>query len=141
MSQPDSEPLIFYFWEASSDMFLLKSVQLLNHVQLFVTLWTAAHQPSLSITNSQSLLKLISIELVMPSNHLTLCHPLLLLLSVFPSININTHTHTHTPFRSRKTMNRRKMNFFGKILNMHFFENCYKIDPLSNKLKIILIAR
>ena len=53
----------------------------------------------------------------------------------------HTHTHTHTPFRSRKTMNRRKMNFFGKILNMHFFENCYKIDPLSNKLKIILIAR
>ena len=67
-------------------MFLLKSVQLLNHVQLFVTPWTAAHQPSLSSTNSQSLLKLISIELVMPSNHLTLCRPLLLLLSIFPRI-------------------------------------------------------
>ena len=67
-------------------MFLLKSVQLLSRVQLFVTPWTAAHQPSLSITNSQSLLKLISIESVMPFNHLTLCCPLLLLPSIFPSI-------------------------------------------------------
>ena len=50
--------------------------------------WTAAHQASLSITNSQSLLKLMSIELVMPSNHLILCHPLLLLPSIFPSITV-----------------------------------------------------
>ena len=54
----------------------------------FVTPWTAAHQASLSITNSGSLLKLMSIESVMPSNHLILCYPLLLLLSVFPSIRI-----------------------------------------------------
>ena len=54
------------------------SVQLLSHVQLFATPWTAACQASLSITNSQSLLKLMSIESVMPSNHLILCHPLLL---------------------------------------------------------------
>ena len=53
-----------------------------------VTSWTAAHQASLSIANSQSLLKLISIELVMPSNHLILCHPLLLLPSIFPSIRV-----------------------------------------------------
>ena len=53
-----------------------------------MTLWTAACQASLSITNSQSLLKLISIELVMPSNHLILCHPLLLLPSIFPSIRV-----------------------------------------------------
>ena len=53
-----------------------------------MTQWTAAHQASLSITNSQSLLKLMSIELVMPSNHLTLCHPLLLLPSIFPSIRV-----------------------------------------------------
>ena len=52
------------------------------------TSWTAAHQASLSITNSWSLLKLMSIELVMSSNHLILCHPLLLLLSIFPSIRI-----------------------------------------------------
>ncbi|CAI9174503.1 unnamed protein product [Rangifer tarandus platyrhynchus] len=64
------------------------SVQLLNHVQLFVTPWTAAHQASLSITNSQSLLKLTSIESVMPSNHLILCRPLLLLPSIFPSIRV-----------------------------------------------------
>ena len=53
--------------------------------QLFATPWTAAHQASLSITNSQSLLKLMSIESVIPSKHLTLCHPLLLLPAVFPS--------------------------------------------------------
>ena len=52
------------------------SVQSLSHVQLFATPWTAAHQASLSITNSQSLLKLMSMVLVMPSNHLILCHPL-----------------------------------------------------------------
>ena len=64
------------------------SVQSLIRVQLFATSWTAAHQASLSITNSQSLLKLMSIELVMPSNRLILCHPLLLLPSIFPSIRV-----------------------------------------------------
>ena len=62
------------------------SVQSLSRVRLFVTLWTAACQPSLSITNSQSLLKLMFIELVMPSNHLILGRPLLLLPSIFPRI-------------------------------------------------------
>ena len=57
-------------------------------IQLFVTPWTAASQASLSITNSQSLLKLMSIPLVMPSNDLILCHPLLLLPSIFPSIRV-----------------------------------------------------
>ena len=64
------------------------SVQSLSRVQLFVTPWTAAHQASLSITNSQSLPKLMSIELGMPSNHLILCHPLLLSPSIFPSIRV-----------------------------------------------------
>ena len=64
------------------------SVQSFSHIQLFVTPWTAARQASLSITNSRSLLKLMSIELVMPSNHLILCHPLLLPLSIFPSIRV-----------------------------------------------------
>ena len=67
---------------------IFSSVQSLSRVQLFVTQWTAAHQASLSITTSQSLLQLISIELVMPSNHLILCHPLLLLPSTFPSIRV-----------------------------------------------------
>ena len=64
------------------------SIQSLSGVWLFVTPWTAARQASLSITNSWSLLKLMSIESVMPSNHLILCHPLLLLPSVFPSIRV-----------------------------------------------------
>ena len=63
-------------------------VRSLSLVRLFVTSWTAAHQASLSITICQSLLKLISIELVMPSHHLILFHPLLLLPSIFPSIRV-----------------------------------------------------
>ena len=64
------------------------SVQSLSHVQLFATPWTAACQASLSITSSWSLLKLMSIKSVMPSNDLILCHPLLLLTSVFPSTRV-----------------------------------------------------
>ena len=63
-------------------------VQLLSHVPFFVTPWTAAHQASLSFTISWSLLKLTSTESVMPFNHLILCHPLLLLPSMFPSIRV-----------------------------------------------------
>ena len=65
-----------------------QSVQSLSHVQLFVIPQTVARQASLSITNSQSLLKLMSIELVMPSNHLIFCRPLLLLPSIFPIIRV-----------------------------------------------------
>ena len=64
------------------------SVQPLSRVRLFAIQWTEARQASLSITNSQSLLKLMSIESVMPSNHLILCHPLLFLPSIFPSIRV-----------------------------------------------------
>ena len=64
------------------------SIQSLSHVPFFVTLWTVACQASLSITNSLSLLKLMSIESVMPSNHLILCHPLLLPPSILPSIRV-----------------------------------------------------
>ena len=66
----------------------ISSVQLLSHVWLFVTPWTAAPQAFLSITNSQSLLKLMSIKSVMPSNHLILCCPLLLLSSIFPIVRV-----------------------------------------------------
>ena len=69
-------------------MIHISSVQSLTRVWLFVTPWSVALQASLSITNSQSLLKVTSIELVMPSNHLILCHPLLLLPSIFPSIRV-----------------------------------------------------
>ena len=64
------------------------SVQSVSHVRLFATQWTIARQASLSITNSQSILKPMSIESVMPSNHLILCHPLFLLPSIFPSITV-----------------------------------------------------
>ena len=71
-------------------LFLIQfsSVQLLSCVQLFVTPWTAAHHASLSITNSQSSFKLMSVESLMQSNHLILCHPLLPLPSIFPSIRV-----------------------------------------------------
>ena len=69
-------------------IFFLSSVQFLSHVRLFVTPWTAAHQASLSITNSRSWLKLVSIKSVIPSNHLIVCHPLLLPTSIFPSIRV-----------------------------------------------------
>ena len=77
---------MYFFYLHNSIQF--SSVQSLSCVQLFVTPWTAAHQASLSITNSQSLLILMSSETVMPSNHLILCHPLLLPPSVFPSIRV-----------------------------------------------------
>ena len=67
---------------------MFSSVQSLSRVRLFATPRTAARQASLTITNSRSLLKLKSISLVMPSNHLILCHPLLLLPSIFPSIRV-----------------------------------------------------
>ena len=67
---------------------MFSSVQSLSCVQLFATPWTAVHQASLSITNSLTLLKLMSIELVRPSKHLIVCHPLLLLPSIFPSIGV-----------------------------------------------------
>ena len=66
----------------------ISSVQLLSQAQLFATPWTVAHQAFLSITSSRSLLKLMFIESVMPSNHLILCRPLLLLPSIFPSIRV-----------------------------------------------------
>ena len=78
----------FYNKSIKSIWILLDSVQSLSHVWLFVIPWTAVRQASLSITNSWRLLKLMSIESVMPSNHLILCCPLLLLPSIFPSIRV-----------------------------------------------------
>ena len=79
-------PPTIYFTYGNVYQFSL--VQSLSRVQLFVTPWTTARQASLSITNPQSLLRLMSIESVMPSNHLILCHPLLLPPSIFPSIRV-----------------------------------------------------
>ena len=76
------------YWGNHFAIYQFSLVQLLSHVQLFVSPWTAACQTSLSITNSRSLLKLMSIKSVMPSNHLILCRPLLLLPSIFPSLRV-----------------------------------------------------
>ena len=82
----------FQDWKKTSVQF--NSVQLLSRVRLFVTPWIAAHQASLSITNSRSLLKLMSIESMMSSSHLILCRPLLLLPSIFPSIKVFSNEST-----------------------------------------------
>ena len=84
-------PNLFLFWAVWRKFYVLCHfvvVQLFKHVQFFETPWTAADQTSLSITNCRSSLKLMSIKSVMPSNHLILCHPLLLLPSIFPSIRV-----------------------------------------------------
>ena len=86
-------------WERIME-WVSQSVQSLSHVRLFVTPWTAECQASLAITNAQSLLKLMSISSVTPSNHLILCHPLLLLPSIFPSIRVFSNEsviHTRCP--------------------------------------------
>ena len=80
--------IVCFFQLTETRVFILLSVQFLSCVWLFATTWIAAHQASLSIINSQSLLKLMSIESVMPSNQLILCCPLLLLPSIFPSIRV-----------------------------------------------------
>ena len=82
------------FWKSNIHLWYfvtLSSVQSVSHVWLFATPWTAAHQASLSIINCQSLPKLMSTESVMPSSHLILCHPLLLLPSIFPSIRVSSN--------------------------------------------------
>ena len=82
--------LCIFYWKLlhGSCISCFSSVQSLSHIRFSVTPWTAVLQASLSITNSWSLLKLMSIESVMPSNHLILCHPLLLLSSIFPSTRV-----------------------------------------------------
>ena len=84
LGSDNSEACVLYFFPQRFYQF--SSVEWLSHVWFFATPRSAAHQASLSITNSQSLLKLMSIESVMPSNHLILCRPLLFLPSIFPSI-------------------------------------------------------
>ena len=89
-SQSRDQTRVSYFlhWRVDSLPPAPTSVQLLSRVRLFVTPWTATHQASLSITNTQSLLNLMSIKSMMPSNHLILSCPLLLLPSIFPSIRV-----------------------------------------------------
>ena len=88
MSRNSNKPLICASPLAKCRLELVQSVQSLSHVRLLANLWMAARQASLSITSSQILLKLMSIESVMPSNHLILCPPLLFLPSIFPSLRV-----------------------------------------------------
>ena len=85
---------VFLYFLAGILSVQFSSVQLLSRVRLFATLWIAAHQASLSITNSRSSLKLMSIESVMPSSHLILCCPLLLLPPIPPSIRVFSNEST-----------------------------------------------
>ena len=89
-SEPPISKLVGYIIAQGREAILHNNYQFssLSRVRLFVIPWTAACQASLSITNSRSLLKLLSVESVMPSNHLILCHPLLLPPSIFPSIRV-----------------------------------------------------
>ena len=101
--EPSAEPAVS-MWKGTSPLFhfckpdprgnQLSLVQSLSHVRLFATLWTTTGQASLSITKSQSLLKLLSIELVIPSSHLILCHPLFLLPPIPPSIRVFSNEST-----------------------------------------------
>ena len=103
---------------------IISSVQSLSRVRLFVTPWITARQASLSFTISQSLLKLMSIELVMPSNHLTLYHPLVLLLSVFPSIRVfssESVLHTRWPKYWRFSFSMNPSNEYSGLIS-------FKID-------------
>ena len=79
---------MYQITKSRDNLVQISSVQSLTHVWLLATPWTVAHQASLSITNSQSLLKLMSIESVMPSSHLILCRPIVLPPSIFPSIRV-----------------------------------------------------
>ena len=87
-SQPRDQTQISCIAGGLFTIWAISLVQSLSRVQLLVTPWTVAHQASLSIANSQSLLKLVSTESVMPSNHLILCHPLFLLPLIFPRIRV-----------------------------------------------------
>ena len=88
LTQGSNQGLLYYRQILNCLSYQFNSVQSLSHVRLFATPWTAARQVSLSITNSWSLLKLTSIESVMPPNHLIFCRPLLFLPSIFPRIRV-----------------------------------------------------
>ena len=116
----------------------VSSVQLLTYVQLFETPWTGAHETSLSITNSWSLHKLMSIESVMPSNHLIFCHPILLLPSIIPSIRVfSNESLLHIRWPKYWSLSFRYWIYFpvlysGFLLIMHFiYSSMYVLTPIS----------
>ena len=117
----------------------LSSAQLLSHIQLFATPWTAAHQASLSITNSRSLLKLRSIESVTPSNHLILCRPLLLLPSIFPNIRVFSNEsvlHIRWPKYWSFNLNISPSNEYSGLIS--FRMDCLDLLAVQGILKSLL---
>ena len=115
------------------------SVQLLSDVQLFVTPWTATCQASLSITNSWSLLRFMSVESVMPPNHLTLCHPLLLLPSIFPSIRVSSNRsvlHIRWPQYQSFSFSISTFNKYSQLIS--FTMDCLDLLAVQGTLKSLL---
>ena len=104
----------------------LSSVQSLSRVPLFVTPWTAACQASLSITNSWSLLKFMSVELVMPSSHLILCRPLLLPPSIFPSLRV---------FSNESALRIKWPKYWRFSLSISPFTWCVKVAPVPSVMR------
>ena len=112
---------------------------MLSCVQLFVTPWTAACQASLSITNSRSLLKLMSIESVMLSNHLILCHPLLLLPSILPSIGVFSNElalHIRRPKYWSFSFSTRPSNEYSGLISFRI--NWFGLLAIQGSLKSLL---
>ena len=110
-------------------------VQSLSHVQLFATSWTAAHQVSLSFTISLRLLKLMSIELVMSSNHLTFCHPLLLLPSILPSIRVFSNEST-PPIRWSFSLSIHLSNEYSGLISFRI--DWFHLLPVQGTLQSLL---
>ena len=112
-----------------------RSVQSLSQVRLFATAWTAAHQASLSITSSLSWLKFMSIESVMPSNHLILCHPLILLPSIFPRISsVQSHSRLQffaTPWIAARQGPLSITNSWSSLKLMSFSQWCHPVISSS----------
>ena len=120
-----------------TNLFQLSSVQSLSHIPLFATPWTAACQASLSINNSQSLLKPSSIELVMPSNHLILC--CLLLPSIFPSIRVFSNELTLCIKRSKYWSLSFSISPFNEYSGLIFFRiDCFELLAVQRTLKSFL---
>ena len=117
----------------------ISSVQWLSRVQLFVTPWTTAHQDSLSITNSRSLLTLISIQSVTPTNHLIFCHSLLLLPSIFPSIRVFSNEsalHIRWPKEWSFSFNISPFNEHSGLIS--FRMDCLDLLAVQETLKSLL---
>ena len=135
-----SQSFLFHF--LVFDEFPLSSsslVQSLSCVQIFATPWTAAHQASLSFTNSQSLLKLMSIELVMPSNHLILCRSLLLLPTIFPTIRVSSKVsvlHIRWPKYSSFSFSISLSNEYSGLISFRI--DCFDLLAVQGTLKSLL---